>query len=155
MRAEQILAVLMDDQKYKAKVDELSALLDKLSEVRKIAATVEIAEQLVAEADAKVIELDKQLKDNKEEHRQVVASIKAKALEEANKAATLVSKERQAFADAGGIRAKAEAQIDKCAEIDAFLKERLAMVGAKEVQLNAKEQALEEKILKIKEACNA
>jgi hypothetical protein len=47
MRAEQVLAVLMDDKKYKARVDELKAAEAKLSAVRQIADTLEQLRRLV------------------------------------------------------------------------------------------------------------
>lgn len=93
MRAEQILSVLMDDKKYKARIEEMQALDKRLSLSQQIAATVEEAQTIFKQAEQKKLEVaqyeqelsalfEKKMKELKEQAREQALVVEERGVRE-------------------------------------------------------------------------
>ena len=154
MKAEQVLSVLMDDKKYKARVEELKTLEAKLSEVRQIAATLDKAKQV--EEAAKVREQDLMHRQAELEEmvrirvQQINDELKQKALDLDERAA----KEREQYKDVRNMLEEALKTKDEVMKKQIAYVQQVEILKKWEAELFIRERTLADKVKKVNEAFN-
>lgn len=154
MRAEQILAVLMDDKKFKARVDELKAAEAKLSAVRQIADTLDAAKIIEQRAknkeqEAKVCLLKsdeyavQRLKEIEDELKLRKAELDERAV-----------KERSRYADSQMVRGQGIEAMQYANKLRDALESKEAELKVWEQSLGQRQAALDKRITKLNEAIN-
>lgn len=154
MKAEQILEVLMDDKKYKARVDELRALEAKLSVVRQIAATVEVAKALEESFKQAVFEVKKRQVQIEVDRQQQIKDIADKAKEQALTLDERASREREQYKDARDVRAQGIAAMEYANKLKDELDSQRANLIAMDNDVKRRERDLAARIKRVSEAFN-
>ena len=154
MRADQVLSVLMDDKKYKARVEELKTLEARLSDVRQIAATLDVATSIKERA----VKLEQELKRRQEELEESYLN-KDKELRDSYKLLELqlaerAVKEREQYKDVRLELGKVRGEKEEIQKLQEVLEARALQVEGHERNVIAKEIALTNKIKRINEVFN-
>lgn len=154
MKAEQILEVLMDDKKYKAKVEELKALDARLSESRRIADTVEKAEKMAYDLDVKLMEVAQE-KENIAEREQARMVEMRDELKKQKEALDLrAAKEREQYMVVRDMLAEIKVVKDEVTKKQLANAQQVDILKKWEAELLLREQTLANKLKRVNEAFN-
>lgn len=154
MKADQILSVLMDDKKYKTRVEELKALDASLDYVRRIAATLEAAKVIEHKAQQReqaAIQKQAEFAEYmKKQEAQLISALKEKEQELDRK----IENDRKQYADLREVMQKAMADRKEADKLLQQANELMQKANA-EMQLVRNEKAvMAKKMSKLLEAIN-
>lgn len=154
MKAEQILEVLMDDKKYKARIEELKALEAKLSVVRQIAATVEVAKVMEKAAQDREEAVMKRQSQIEVDRQQQIKDIADKAKEQALALDERAAREREQYKDARDVRAQGIAAMEYANKLQDKLDQQRIDLISMDNDVKRREQELAARIKRVQEALN-
>lgn len=152
MRAEEILSVLMDDKKYKAKVEELKAQEAKLAYVYQIAATLEEAQKTLQQAAKKKQEVDAYEKELSRLFEQKIKELEAQAKAQASELEGKSIQQRLQYRDAIEIQSKSQAALALADKRQKQAEAEHKDLKEWELDLGQREDALARKIERLNKA---